>query len=137
MKRVLFVCTGNICRSPALEKMFKHLVGDKFDVESAGISSSFHGAPMDDRMAAELKKRGYDTSHTAQMLNFDALQDFDYVFVATQDMKDMLPGDNVYLATHFSKKFKDQDIPDPYLTGGFGESVDMLEEVCKSIEENI
>lgn len=95
------------------------------------------GDSMDARMAKELALKGYDTEHTPKSIVFEELANYDYVFVATKEMKDALVGDNVYLATHFSKKYKDQDIPDPYVFGSFKKSLEMIEEIARSIADNI
>lgn len=137
MKRVLFVCVANTCRSAALEKILKKELGNACDVESCGVSAHGFGSPMDSRMAALLSKRGYETTHTARPICFEELKNFDYVFVATKAIKEVVLGDNVYLATHFSKKYKNQDVPDPYTSGSYEKNLEMLLEIGKSIAENI
>ncbi|MCH9613643.1 MAG: putative low molecular weight protein-tyrosine-phosphatase [Chlamydiia bacterium] len=137
MKRVLFVCLGNICRSPALEIVLKKIAGDRVDAQSCGLSANTMGTTMDSRMAKSMQQKGYDTAHTPSQIVFEELPEYDYVFVATKAMKEGIPGDNIYLATHFSKKYKDQDIPDPYIFGSFNESVEMIEEIAESIADNI
>ncbi|MBZ0200822.1 MAG: low molecular weight phosphotyrosine protein phosphatase, partial [Ignavibacteriaceae bacterium] len=89
MKKILFVCMGNICRSPAAEGVFKALVKqngleDFFEVDSAGTIGYHAGEQPDVRMKKHALKRGYNLIHAAR--KFNPLRDFDYFdYIITMD----------------------------------------------------
>jgi protein-tyrosine phosphatase len=76
--RVVFVCTGNICRSPIAEKVFVHELeqaglADAVDVSSAGTGNWHVGSPADERAAAVLRAGGYDVAHIARQVDAEQL----------------------------------------------------------------
>ena len=143
MKSILFVCMGNICRSPALQATLETL-SDEFHVESCGMGSWFLGEEADKRMRHAAHSRVIEINHKAQIFQQSFFEIFDYIFAVDQNILDELQSmapnkSKIYLATHFSEKYKDQDIPDPYYLGnaGFEHVMDMIEDSCKGILNHI
>lgn len=150
MISVLFVCFGNICRSPALQACLQNLLKNKnisnsFHVESCGVGGHFVGSPVDSRMKKMAEKRGLVLEHTAIVFQDVFYLDYDYIFVVTKEIKqyleegapDQASRGKIYLSTHFSKRFKDHDLPDPYYggEGRFDLVFDMIEDSVEGILE--
>ena len=120
MISVLFVCAGNICRSPALQACFeKRASEEEFYVDSCGISSSFLGADPDRRMQEVANKRGIILKHKAKVFQDSYIDQFDYIIVATHEICEYLnrtfpKSGKIFLATEFSSHYNGKDIPDPY-----------------------
>ena len=90
MKNVLFICTGNVCRSPMAEGLLRHMAGDRVAVASAGLGAG-HGQPPSVHAIEVLKKEGIDISDIrSQPVSPDLLRRADYVFTMTRDHLDML-----------------------------------------------
>ena len=90
MKNVLFICTGNVCRSPMAEGLLRHMAGDRVAVASAGLGAG-HGQPPSAHAIEVLKKEGIDISDIrSQPVSPDLLRRADYVFTMTRDHLDML-----------------------------------------------
>ena len=132
--RVLFVCLGNICRSPVAEGVFQHKVnaagldGDVL-VDSAGTGGWHAGAPPDRRMTETAARHGIDLSRLqARQLRRDDLAEFDHVFVMDkQNLHDTLfldpdgdHGTRVRLFREFDPEPGDYQVPDPYYGGADG-----------------
>lgn len=124
---ILFVCLGNICRSPALQGYLEHLLeeskmNDRFFVDSCGVTSSFLGASPDKQMYQTAYSAGIVLTHRAKLFEEAYFDQFDYIFAVDRVVLSELQLfahrktdlQKLYLATHFSDKYKDQDIPDPY-----------------------
>jgi protein-tyrosine phosphatase len=141
--RLLFVCTGNICRSPtaegvALSRARALGVAEHFVIDSAGTHNYHSGEPPDSRSTAHAARRGYDlTALRARQLRPDDYYRFDYLLAMDYGhlrlMQAMRPADGtaeVVLFTAESKRFRNQSIPDPYYGGeaGFEHVLDMIEE---------
>jgi protein-tyrosine phosphatase len=94
--KILFVCLGNICRSPAAEGVMKKITTDKelgFEIDSAGLISYHQGEHPDSRMISTAKRRGYPLNHHARKIE---AQDFEYYDVIIgMDYGDMDDFDNV------------------------------------------
>jgi protein-tyrosine phosphatase len=148
-KKVLFVCLGNICRSPSAEAVFTGLVKkesleDKFEIDSAGTGRWHVGEPADQRMQSHAVKRGYDLTSISRAFNPDI--DFDYfdIIVAMDDenvrtLKSWARNDEdkakIHKMTDFSMEWNYSEIPDPYYGGetGFELVLDLLEDSCEGL----
>lgn len=154
MIKVLFVCTGNICRSPTAEGIFRKYVNnaglsEKIYIESAGLLDYHEGDNADHRTQAHAKKRGYDLSEIlSRPITRDDFKNYDYLIAMDEGhLKAMielcpehLKNDKVIkLMLDYSNQWKGQGVPDPYYTGedGFELVLDMLEESCKELLNHI
>ena len=90
MKHVLFICTGNVCRSPMAEGLLRHMAGDRVKVASAGLGAG-HGQPPSAHAIEVLRKEGIDIADIrSQPVSAHLLQQTDYIFTMTRDHLDML-----------------------------------------------
>lgn len=151
MPNVLFVCLGNICRSPAAEGIMRHLAEKQnlkdLTVESCGIGDWHVGQMPDERMQRAARNRGVILSSRAQTFHNDFFAQFDYILAADKDVlhelyvKAKTPENKakVHLMTDYSKTYRGEDIPDPYYAGeaGFETVLDMLEDCCESLANHI
>lgn len=146
MIKVLFVCMGNICRSPAAHGIFQSMLmdaglEDSFEVDSAGTHGYHAGALPDSRMRSHAENRGYVLTHRARQ--FEAEADYiiyDYIlYMDDQNESELIS--HTHMKAHFSKlkrlsdycrKIKTSEVPDPYYGGaaGFEKVMDILEEAC-------
>jgi len=140
--KVLFVCTGNICRSPTAAGVFAELVRqagleDSIHVESAGTHDYHVGQPPDERAQAHAKQRGYDLSGLrARQVRKRDFTEFDLIVAMDRGHLDILqencpPGQQGKLRM----LIKGHDIPDPYYGGpeGFDRVLDMVEAACLAL----
>jgi protein-tyrosine phosphatase len=152
---VMFVCLGNICRSPAAEGVLKHLIRNEnelvFHVESCGVGDWHLGNLPDKRMREASKARGIELTSKAQLFQKSFFEQYDYIFVADKEVLQFLYPyadkpeykAKLTLMTEFSSLYKGQEVPDPYYqTGGaFDFVLDMLEDSCigliKHVKEKI
>lgn len=145
MIRVLFICMGNICRSPAAEIVFRKMavdagIADRFKIDSAGTIGYHEGNPPDGRMSAHLEKRGYVSEGRARRLVKNDLEEFDLLITMDEEnLADTLNLDREGIHREKVKPFVDflrenkaPRIPDPYYGGdrGFVEVIDLLEDGC-------
>lgn len=152
MISILFVCTGNICRSPALAAALQKLVNDnglteRVYIDSCGVTSWFLGAPADPRMVATAHRKGVHIEHKAKLFEDGYFQLFDYILAVDQGVLKTLQimaitdanRAKIHLATEFSTVFKDQDMVDPYYDGEpqFNKIMEMTEEVAQNIYTKI
>lgn len=148
-KRLLFVCLGNICRSPAAEGVMKSIVWDKFvddeyEIDSAGIGSWHAGELPDRRMWQCGAKRGYNFNSRARQFKTDDFDRFDYILVMdAENEKDVrakarnasdvqkIRRLSDYLTLHEGTR----TIPDPYYGGDrdFEYALDLIEDACKGL----
>ena len=140
-KRVLFVCLGNICRSPLAEGLFKHKIKQKgldhlFDADSCGTSNYNIGDMPDPRTLKNALKNGVTLDHFARQLTRDDFDRFDYIFV--MDRNNLRNALLLAEEHHHSKIFlmrthdalgRGQDVPDPWYGGdeGFQDVFQMLD----------
>ena len=130
--RVLFVCLGNICRSPLAEAVFRHQVRergleDRFEIDSAGTSGYHQGAPPDRRSTETARRRGVELTGRSRMVSADDLRRFDYVIAMDAEneaeLRDLL-ADGGTARVHRLREWDPQpdagDVPDPYYGGARG-----------------
>ena len=146
MKRILFVCLGNICRSSAADEIMRVKVAeaglsDEFEIDSAGTYGGHAGDLPDPRMRAAGKRRGYNFTHRSRKVRSEDFERFDLLLAmddsvyeslsrlaptveALQKLERMAD----YLPSHFGYDY----VPDPYYEGaeGFELVLNMLEEGC-------
>jgi protein-tyrosine phosphatase len=150
--RVLFVCMGNICRSPTAEGVFKHLVAKhglavEIESDSAGTHDYHIGEPPDQRSQAAALRRGYDLSVLrARQVTADDFAAFDYVLamdkVNLAALHRLCPAqyrDRVKLFLEFAPQAGRLDVPDPYYGGekGFEEVLDLVELAAQGLLDHI
>lgn len=148
--RVVFVCTGNICRSPMAEVVFRRLVdavglGDRVVSTSAGTGDWHVGEPADPRTTAALARHGYDgTHHRAKQFSYADFDRNDLVVALDRSHERNLrtwarsesDSDKIALLTSFDPSVGDQpDVPDPYYAGdeAFDEVLGMIENACRAL----
>lgn len=151
-KQLLFVCLGNICRSPSGEAVFRKLVEEaaldhKIGIDSAGISGFHEGEPADSRMKQHAIKRNYHlTSLSRPVHGSSDGKRFDYIIAMDEankaDLQEIIAPEHhhkIYMMNDFSMNFKGQPVPDPYYGGdaGFEMVLDMLEESCNGLLEQV
>jgi protein-tyrosine phosphatase len=146
--KLLFVCLGNICRSPSAENITNHLIQEaglvgKIICDSAGTSSYHIGSPPDRRMTAAATKRGIKLQGRArqfQPLDFEkfdlilAMDKQNYQDILYLDRQDQYQ-DKVRLICDFATSFPDREVPDPYYGGsqGFEYVIDLLLDACQGL----
>lgn len=148
MPSILFVCVGNICRSPALKGMMEHLLKEKgihADIESCGLRSFFLGNPPDRRVQSVFESHRIPLHDHAKMFEASFFDRFDMIFCVTKDVLSGLKAmahtkehqNKIFLASRFSKKYKDQELPDPYFGGkdAFEFLWDRVDDACRGIIE--
>ncbi|XP_031401052.1 uncharacterized protein LOC116211005 [Punica granatum] len=157
---VLFVCLGNICRSPAAEGVFRDIVkkrglDSKFEIDSAGTIGYHEGNLADPRMRAAAKKRGIEITSISRPIQPSDFRNFDLILAMDKQnredilgaferwkFRETLPDDahkKVKLMCSYCKKHTDNEVPDPYYGGpqGFEKVLDLLEDACESLLDSI
>lgn len=148
MISVLFVCHGNICRSPMAEAIFRHMLEqrgwtERFQVDSAAVSEEEEGSPVDFSANAELVKHGLPKSdHIARKLTQGDYTRFDYILGMDMDnyyrMKMIFGGDpkkKVGLLMGYTEQ--PREIEDPWFSGKFSQAYAEIEEGCKAFLEEL
>lgn len=151
--KLLFVCLGNICRSPTAEGVMQSIVtkngmANTIWCDSAGTAAYHVGEKADSRMRSHAAKRGYDLTSRARQ--FDAKVDFEkFDLILTMDeqnYRDILIQDpearysnKVHRMTDYCQKIQISEVPDPYYGGdqGFEFVIDILEDACSHLFETI
>ncbi|MED4752606.1 low molecular weight protein-tyrosine-phosphatase [Brevibacillus choshinensis] len=148
MTHVLFVCLGNICRSPMAEAVFRHLVEAKglsgqISIDSAGIGGWHAGERPHAGTQKILKEKGiaHDTLR-ARQISPDDFAAFDYVVCMDEEnlsaLMRMAPsGKKVYRLLDFATAANEQNVEDPYYTGRFSYVYDLVEDGCNGLLEHI
>ncbi len=149
---VLFVCMGNICRSPTaqgvMEKLLAHEgVADRVLVDSAGTHDYHIGKPPDERAQAVARKRGIDISRQrARQADRDDFEQFDYVLAMDRDNLELLRAicprgseERLRLFLEFAPQLERTDVPDPYwgAPDGFERVLDMIEAAADGLLADI
>ncbi len=150
--RVLFVCMGNICRSPTAEGAFRKLVetqnlADDIAIDSAGTISYHVGEAPDGRAQSAARQRDIDLSELrARQFQAQDYYDFDYIIAMDEDnlrnIRALDPGDGkaeVFLFLEFSDQYSEREVPDPYYGGnnGFQRVLDMIEDASVGLLDRI
>ncbi|WP_427159754.1 low molecular weight protein-tyrosine-phosphatase [Aliinostoc sp. HNIBRCY26] len=151
--KLLFVCLGNICRSPSAENIMNYLIdkdnlGDRILCDSAGTSSYHIGSPPDRRMsAAAATKLGIKLQGRARQFQKSDFQEFDLILAMDQDnYQDILSLDStgqyhhkVHLMCEFCSQHTLKEVPDPYYGGteGFNQVIDLLLDACDGLLQHI
>ena len=148
MKRILFVCLGNICRSPAAEGVMQKLLErdqltELIQLDSAGTSAHHEGEPADHRMRSVAKSRGYNLTSLARPFHESDFKNFDYILTMdNQNYQDVIDDDpharyrdKVKPMVGYCKLHKIPGVPDPYYGGeqGFHQVLDILEDACENL----
>ena len=149
--KVLFVCMGNICRSPTAHGVFQAMVdeqglGDSIQVESAGTHSYHVGSPPDSRSLETARARGLDLSglRARRFVSSDFVE-FNYLLGMDQgnisDMHAIRPDGasaRLQLMLEYSDKFQQREVPDPYFSNeGFDLVFDMVEDASSGLLRHI
>jgi protein-tyrosine phosphatase len=149
---ILFVCTGNICRSPTAEAIFRKLAADAgmsetILTDSAGTHGYHIGEPPDPRAQSAAAGRGYDLSALrARRLERSDFQRFDLIiamdrghFAVLSGMAQPSAAHKVKLMMSYASAFQDKDVPDPYYGGpqDFERALDMLEDAARGLLESL
>lgn len=152
MKKVLFLCMGNICRSPAGHCVFQHLVdqaglAEHFEIESAGTIGFHVGDPPDRRMQHTMRARHIPIIGRSRQLQAKDLAYYDLILAMD---KDNLEGarrldpsgdyhDRIQLFCDYCSEHSDTEVPDPYYGGdqGFEHVLDLIEDGCANLLEQL
>jgi protein-tyrosine phosphatase len=139
-RRILFVCTGNICRSPTAEGVLRHLAraqSIELHIESAGLGDWHVGQPPDERAQHHARNRGYELS--AQRARQVRARDFDeFDIILAMDRGHLRALQRLAPSRHHAKLrlfVVDRDVPDPYYGGdqAFEQVLDLVEAQCRRL----
>ena len=146
--KILFVCLGNICRSPSAHGIMESLIdknnlSDHFLIDSAGTYAGHSGELPDSRMRAHASKRGYKLTHRSRPVSSQDFEEFDMI-IAMDDsnynnLKRLAPDleseAKIYRMLDYSQSLDYDHVPDPYYSGaeGFEIVLDLLEDACGNL----
>jgi protein-tyrosine phosphatase len=146
MKSILFVCMGNICRSPTAEGVFRKLVSDagrasEFEIDSAGTIGYHAGNMADSRMRSAAEGRGYRLDSIARRIEPADFERFEMIVTMDDanffDVNAINPGSGaeVVRMCDFCEEHEVTEVPDPYYGGeaGFQIVIDILEDACSNL----
>lgn len=149
-RRILFVCMGNICRSPAAEIVFRRMVeeaglADSYRIDSAGTHGWHEGSGPDPRMAETLRRRGYRIEGRSRPMRRHDFEDFDLILgmdeenlvnIRAQDAQGR-HGRKIRGFVEYLRRYDAERIPDPYYGGsqGFEHVADLVEDGCAGLLE--
>ncbi len=152
--RVLFVCMGNICRSPTAEGVMRDLVeqaglGDRIGLDSAGTGAWHAGEPPDPRSVAAAARRGVRLDGQARKVRRSDFEQFDLLLALddenARDLRRAAPDADAAAKVRLLREFDpdaggdDLDVPDPYYGGadGFGHVLDLVEAACRGLLDEL
>ncbi|MEB3230426.1 MAG: low molecular weight protein-tyrosine-phosphatase [Leptolyngbyaceae bacterium] len=150
--KLLFVCLGNICRSPSAEGIMNHLLEQRqltnqIECDSAGTSSYHIGSSPDSRMTAAAKRQGIRLSGRSRQFVLEDFDQFDLILAMDKsNYQDILRldrqgqyGDRVRLMCHYCRHHSDDEVPDPYYGGeaGFNYVIDLLQDACEGLLDEV
>jgi protein-tyrosine phosphatase len=151
--RLLFVCLGNICRSPSAENIMRQLIADRglsqqVVCDSAGTSSYHIGSPPDRRMSAAAQRRlGFPLTGEGRQFIVDDFRQFNLILAMDQDNYEQICrldrtaeyGDRVKLMCDFCTEHDLKEVPDPYYGGdaGFDFVIDLLSDACRGLLDHL
>jgi protein-tyrosine phosphatase len=150
--KLLFVCMGNICRSPAAEGIMSKMIIDlglesQVHIDSAGTGGWHSGARADHRMRAAATARGYDLTSVARQVKETDLVEFDLILVMDQqnhrDLRafdpDHMHDSKVHFLCEYCSQYDSQEVPDPYYGGeqGFENVLNLLEDGCAGLLKHV
>ncbi len=154
VQKILFVCLGNICRSPAAEGIFKKKIKDRnienlFIVDSAGTGGWHVGNLADPRMCEAALSRGINLTSRSRKIEESDLYEFDHILVMDNDnlsaVKSLIQDklhtihSKIELILRYSKKSQLQEVPDPYYGGqnGFDKVLDLLDDAIDGLIDSL
>ena len=154
VKKILFVCLGNICRSPAAEGIFKKKIKDRelenlFVVDSAGTGGWHVGNLADRRMREAALSRGIELTSRSRQIVYNNINEFDHILVMDKDnlnaVKSLIKDDmhamnsKIKLILSYSKKSQLDEVPDPYYGGqnGFENVLDLLDDAIDELIDSL
>jgi len=146
-QQLLFVCLGNICRSPTAENVMNHLIQqanleEQIICDSAGTSNYHIGEHPDQRMAKAAQQQGITLKGHGRQLRASDLEKFDLILAMDQqnyqDILALASGQSapkVRLICDFCRRYSDTEVPDPYFGGpeGFKYVIDLLLDACEGL----
>ncbi|MBD3669497.1 MAG: low molecular weight phosphotyrosine protein phosphatase [Gammaproteobacteria bacterium] len=150
--KVLFVCMGNICRSPTAHGVFEKLLSEhgidhQVSVDSAGTHAYHVGEPPDRRSQQEARQRGYDLSHLrARKVTPGDFDEYDYVLAMDDDnyrnLAALCPSharEKLQMFLDYGHNFAETEVPDPYYGGaqGFMHVLDLVEDAANGLIRDI
>lgn len=152
MVKVLFVCMGNICRSPTAEGVFRHLVkqanaDDRIFIDSAGTHAYHVGEQPDSRSQATARTRNIDMSQQrARKVCIEDFEEFDHILAMDEsnhyDLMRICPDHlqhKVELFMNYANNFSETEVPDPYYGGpsGFDHVFDLVEDASRGLIDKL
>ena len=149
---VLFVCLGNICRSPTAEGVFRHLAREaglegRLRIDSAGTGGYHVGAPPDARAMAAAQARGYDLAAIrARRIAPEDFEQFNLILAMDEDnlvyLRGIAPENSraqLALLLDYAPGRQEREVPDPYYGGrnGFEQVLDLVDEACAGLLDEL